>query len=208
MKTLLILIILITSQSGYSQFKIENLLGTWESFETRAQKEERNEDILLIESTESNDSNKNLTQTKLILQFSEKREIDFMQAGVQYKAKYELKDSILTLGNRKYIISKLTNRLLILKDFDNVSFAKETNYKKIKQKLKNIKEFEDLVEKFPSGKLKFKGMLHNGFNHGKHTEWYENGQKKSEKYFTDGISTGIWKEWNINGELIRTRKMN
>jgi len=187
-----------------AQFKVEQLIGTWESYETESQLKKREQNISITEPIGSNRKSKPI---EIILKFNKGNKMDITQAGIPYKAGFKLKDSILTMGNRKYIISELTQDILILKDYESL-FSAETNYRRSKKKIKIIKEFEEVIEEFPNGELKYKGMLHNGFNHGKHTEWYENGQKKSERYFLDGIPTGIWKEWDKNGKLIKSKKMN
>ena len=202
-KILILFITIISFQNINAQFKVGQLIGTWESYETEAQRKKREQNIPI---TEPIGSNKKSSPIEIILKFNQGNKMDFTQAGIPYKGKYKLKDSLLTMGNRKYIISKLTKDILVLKDYDNI-FSKQTNYRRSRKKIEIIKEFEEVVEKFPNGKLKYKGMLHNGFDHGKHTEWYENGQKKSVRYFIDGIPTGIWKEWDKNGKLIKSRRM-
>ena len=201
------LILFITSflfQNINAQFKVEQLIGTWESYETEAQRKKREQNVPI---TEPIGSKKKSSPVEIILKFNKENKLDFTQAGIPYKERFKLKDIILTMGNRKYIISKLTQDILILKDFESL-FSAETNYRRSQKKIKIIKEFEEVVEKFPNGKLKYKGILHNGIDHGKHTEWYENGQKKNERYFIDGIPVGTWKEWDKNGKLIKSRKMN
>ena len=201
---LILFISLISFQNINAQFKVEQLIGTWESYETEAQRKKREQNIPI---TETFGSGKKSNAIEIILKFSRGNEMDLTQAGIPYKAKYKLKDSLLIMGNRKYIISKLTQDILILKDYESL-FSSETNYRRSKKKIKIIKEFEEVVEKYPNGQLKYKGMLHNGFDHGKHTEWFENGQKKSERYFLDGIPTGVWKEWNKEGKLLKEKKWN
>lgn len=203
-KFLLLFLSFFSYQIIQAQFKVEQLIGTWESYETEAQQKKREENISI---TEAIGSNKKSKPIEIILKFNEENKLDFTQGGTPYKARFSLKDSILTIGNRKYIISRLTQDILILKENDDL-FSAETNYRRSKKKIKIIKEFEEIVQKFPNGKLKYRGMLHNGFEHGKHTEWYENGQKKSERYFIDAIPVGIWKEWDKNGKLIKTKKWN
>jgi len=203
-KLLILFITSIPFQNINSQLKVEQLIGTWESYETEAQQKERKQNISI---TEPIDSNEKSIPIEIILKFNRGNKMDLTQSGIPYKAKYELKDSLLIMGNGKYIISKLTQDILILKDYGN-HFSTKTNYRRSAREIKIIKEFEELLEKHPNGKFKYKGMLHNGFDHGKHTEWYENGQKKSEKYFIDGIPSRIWKEWDKKGKLIRETKWN
>ncbi|MFY0604964.1 MAG: hypothetical protein JXQ93_13615 [Flavobacteriaceae bacterium] len=203
-KALVLLIISISLQNINAQFKVEQLIGTWESYETEAQRKEREQNRPITESIGSNEKSNAI---EIILKFHQKNKMDLTQGGIPYKVKYKLKDSLLIMGNRKYIISKLSKDILILKDYNSL-FSTETNYRRSKKKIKIINEFEEVIEKFPNGKLKYKGMRHNGFDHGKHTEWYENGQKKSEKYFIDGIPTGTWKEWNKDGKLLKEKKWN
>lgn len=203
-KFLILFITSISFQNINAQFKVEQLIGTWESYETETQRKKREQNIPITEPIESN---KKSNPTEIILKFNQGNKMDLTQAGVPYKANYTLKDSVLTMGNRKYIISKLTQDILILKDYESL-FLSETNYRRSKKEIKIIKEFEEVIEKFANGKLKYKGMLHNGYDHGKHTEWYENGQKKSERYFIDGIPTGTWKEWDKEGKLLKEKKWN
>ncbi|GGG41153.1 hypothetical protein GCM10011344_47540 [Dokdonia pacifica] len=49
--------------------------------------------------------------------------------------KYHINDSILTLGNRQYIIEKLTNTELIIRDYD----SKQISLSTFRQKLKKVK---------------------------------------------------------------------
>lgn len=173
-KFLILFIISISLQNINAQIKVEQLIGTWESYETESQRKEREQNKPISESLHSD---KKSAPIEIILKFNQKNKMDITQAGTPYKAKYKLKDSLLIMGNRKYIISKLTQDILILKNYESL-FSTETNYRRSKKKIKIIKEFEEVIEEFPNGKLKYKGILHNGFNHGKHIEWYENGQKK------------------------------
>lgn len=199
---LLLLLGLLISQSILSQMNEENLLGTWKLFKI----ESRLKNMTPL-SEDPNDSIQKARALKsdIILEFQEDKVLNFTQRGSSFKTNYDVKDSILKLGNRHYKIIKLSDSELILKDPEDYATIYD-HYQKTSTEIGKVPEFEDVEEHYPNGQLKFKGQKHNGFDHGKWEEWHENGQKKKERYFLNGVPTGTWKEWDKNGKLLKTKK--
>ena len=206
---LLLLILAISFKNIYAQLKVEQLHGTWESYETKKQQKEREQLTPITEPINSGKKSKETEKKEadIILQFGKKGNLDIIQFGDKSRVKFNLKDSILTMSWRKYKILKLTISELILTDPENI-FSENEFYRKINKKIEPVKEIEIIEKKYKNGQLKLKGKLQNGIENGIWTEWYENGQKKSERNFINGIPIGVWKEWNKKGKLIKEKKWN
>ena len=64
-----------------------------------------------------NESQKEKTETvKFYLWFKENDSLITEQHGIEYKAIFKIKDSILVLGNREYFIKSINRNILKLKD--------------------------------------------------------------------------------------------
>jgi len=125
---LILFISFISFQNLNAQFKVEQLIGTWKSFETESERMKKNKNTPI---TERNESDYKSETMEVILKFDLKNKMEYSIDGFGEKSTYKLKGSILTLGNRKYTIIKLTEKLLTLKDD---LFSKEENYKRIENK--------------------------------------------------------------------------
>jgi hypothetical protein len=201
-KSLFLLLIFFTCQLAIAQISEQRLLGTWELLK----RESELEDVGSFTENE-NDSVPKKREVKgdIILQFKENNVLNYTQWGTPYRITFSLKDSLLTLGQRQYVIVKLSDAELILKDPDDFSNTTE-HYQKTSQDIEIVPEYEDVEEYYPNGQLKFKGQKHNGFQNGKWEEWHENGQLKSVQFFLDGIPYGVWRDYDQNGKLIKTKK--
>lgn len=195
-RLLLILILLIFSSCGQESNK---LIGTWE-LEKKEPKLDKS--LMIIPISENKDTLKP-NKPEIILQFYDNGVLDFKQGPSQFKAKYKLIDTVLTLGQSKYFIQKLNDSVLVMKE-DEMFLPKTFFYRKSKLELKSTKEYEEFVETYSNGKIKIKGTYHNGFEDGKWLEYYENGKVKTERYFKDGIAVGEWKHYDETGKLINT----
>jgi len=137
--------------------------------------------------------------------FKSDSNVHINQGENHYKAHYNIKNNILTIGNRTYTVIQLNNDSLVFKD-KGALFETTYYYFKTTEQITLIKEFEDFSENYSNGQIKTKGTYHNGFRNGLWEEWFENGQKKSEIKYKDGIPQGLWKEWDENGKLIKNKK--
>ena len=89
-------------------------------------------------------NNENLEETiqELIIQFNINGYADIKQHKTEYYgAKFILNDSLLQLGNQKYLIKKLSEERLILEDYESL-FPKTRHYQKINEKIKSTPEKE------------------------------------------------------------------
>ena len=208
-KFLTLFIIFISFQNINAQFKVEQLMGTWESYETKKQQKEKEQLTPITEPINSGKKSKETEKKEadIILQFGKKGNLDIIQFGEKSRVKFTLKDSILTIGWRSYKIINLSEKKLILTDLECLFCAKDF-YVKTDKKIEPVKEVELVEKKYKNGQLKLRGTLRNGIEVGNWIEWYENGQKKSERSFLDGIPIGVWKEWDKKGKLISEKKWN
>ena len=204
LKFLIIIITSILIQNINAQFKVQQLIGTWEYYETEAQRKKREQNKPI---TEPLDSTTKSDEIEIILQFGENENLDISEFGNKSRVKFSLKDSTLTMGWRKYKILKLTKTELILTDPESL-FPENEFYRKTNKEIEPVKELEIIEKKYKNGQLKLKGKLQNGIENGIWIEWHENGQKKSERNFLNGIPTRIWKEWDKDGKLIKEKNWN
>ena len=128
MKRILLLVILIfgiNSCSAQSDLE-KKLIGNWvlvkeaDSFDS---------DIETIPIGETDSETNSKTELKTTLTFNKDKTVFINQMGNEYKSTYKLTDSILALGNRKYILLKIAKKTLIYKDKDGL-FDKHYEYKK------------------------------------------------------------------------------
>lgn len=126
-KILLVLIIVFGTDSCKLQSLSEKkLIGKWVLVEETGFLE--NENTLVISENKSIPESK--VKLKTILTFTNDNKIFVNQEGYKYNANYKLKDSILTLGNRKYIIIEVSEKRLIYKEKDEI-FDNKYVYKKM-----------------------------------------------------------------------------
>ncbi|MFI1742823.1 hypothetical protein [Thalassobellus sediminis] len=123
MRLLIILALILGVSSCKAQSTSKNkLIGKWILV---AETDSFPEDI---ESLTENESESELTTT---LTFNKDKTIFINQMGNEYDSTYKLTDSILTIGNRNYILIEVNKKKLIYKNKDGL-FNKHYEYKKIK----------------------------------------------------------------------------
>jgi hypothetical protein len=113
MKTQILLFIFFTAgviSTNAQPFDSEKLLGTWELSE---KKNDLDSDLTLNIGS-SNKSKKDIEE--IILYFQNDNVLDFISSGTQFKAQYQLQDSILHLGNRTYKVTNLSDDELAMED--------------------------------------------------------------------------------------------
>lgn len=133
-KFLILFIISISFQNINAQYKVEQLIGTWESYETEEQRKKREQNVPI---TEPIGSKKKSKPIKIVLNFYRKDKMEYNANGYGDKAKYKLKNSVLILGTRKYSIIKLTDSILVLR---SDLFTSEEYYRKIENDKATEKE--------------------------------------------------------------------
>lgn len=133
-KILINFIIFFSFQNLYTQFKVEQIIGNWESFETESVRNKKEKNISI---TQKNESNYKKEHMSVVLKFNKNNQMEYTIDGFGEKAKYKLKDSILTMGTTNYTIVKLSKNLLVLR---NELFSIEENYKRIENKKNILKE--------------------------------------------------------------------
>ncbi|WP_115462139.1 hypothetical protein [Winogradskyella aurantiaca] len=127
------LIIILTLILGINSYKAQSisenkLIGKWilvaetDSFPTDI------EPLTENETDSESDSKSELTTT---LTFNKDKTIFINQMGNEYDSTYKLSDSILTIGNRNYILVEINEKKLIYKNKGGL-FNKHYEFKKIK----------------------------------------------------------------------------
>lgn len=129
MKTniLIIFIIFFSIQNISAQLKVERLIGTWKSFETESEHKKNNKNNPINEQNESNYKREVMVA---FLKFNQNNQMEYSIDGLGDKTRYKLKDSILTMGIRKYTIMKLTEKILIIR---SDIFSTNEIYKRIEK---------------------------------------------------------------------------
>ena len=134
MKSKLNLLILLTLILGINSCKAQSLsenklIGKWILV---AETDSFPDDIepLTENNSDSESESDSKAELKTTLTFNKDKKIFINQMGNEYNATYNLTDSILTIGNRKYIIVKLEKNKLIYKDKDGL-FNKHYEYKTV-----------------------------------------------------------------------------
>ncbi|QXP63265.1 hypothetical protein [Polaribacter sp. HaHaR_3_91] len=127
-KILINFIILFSFQNLYTQFKVEQIIGAWESFETDTVRNKNQKNIPITEKNESNYKKEIMT---VVLKFYQNNQMEYTVNSFGEKAKYKLKDSILTMGTSNYTILKISKNLLVIR---SELFSIEENYRRIENK--------------------------------------------------------------------------
>ena len=130
MRILIILTLILGINSCKAQSISENkLIGKWilvaetDSFPDEIEPLSENE-------SDSESESDSKAEMKTTLTFNKDKKIFINQMGNEYDATYKLTDSILTIGNRNYIIVKIDKNKLIYKNKGGL-FDKHYEYKKV-----------------------------------------------------------------------------
>ena len=121
MRILIILTLILGINSCKAQSISENkLYGKWILV---AETDSFPDDIEPLTENKSDSESDSKAELKTTLTFNKDKKIFINQMENEYDTTYKLTDSILTIGNRKYVIVKLEKNKLIYKDkgglFDN-----------------------------------------------------------------------------------------
>ncbi|WP_179340055.1 hypothetical protein [Winogradskyella ludwigii] len=127
MRILIMLTLILGINSCKAQSISENkLIGKWVLV---AETDSFPDDIEPLTEKESESNSKSELETTLT--FNKDKTIFINQMGNEYQAIYKLSDSILTIGNRNYILIEIDENKLIYKNKGGL-FNKHYEYKKIK----------------------------------------------------------------------------
>ncbi|WP_420552316.1 hypothetical protein [Tenacibaculum aiptasiae] len=127
MRVLIFIALIIGGYSCTAQSEAEKkLLGKWILV---AKSDSSMEEPVLLTINDSKSVSNSKEDLKTMLIFKANQRVYINQNGNEYNATYKLNDSILTLGNRKYIIVQLNKEKLIYKVKDHL-FDKQYEYKK------------------------------------------------------------------------------
>ncbi|OIQ30897.1 MAG: hypothetical protein BM564_01410 [Bacteroidetes bacterium MedPE-SWsnd-G2] len=128
MRIIIILTLIFGINSCTAQTESEKkLIGKWILV---AETDSFDDDIEPITENVSKSESNSKTELETTLTFNNDKKVFFNQKGNEYDAVYKLTDSILTLGNRIYIIVHLDKEKLIYKVKDHL-FDKQYEYKKM-----------------------------------------------------------------------------
>ncbi len=128
MRILIILALIFGINSCTAQSKPEKkLIGKWILI---AETDSFPDDIEPLTENDSKSKSDSKSKLKLTLTFNKDKTIFINQTGDEYNSTYMLTDSILTIGNREYIIVKNEKEKLIYKVKDHL-FDKQYEFKKI-----------------------------------------------------------------------------
>lgn len=131
MKILILLTLIFGINSCKAQSELEKkIIGKWilvaetDSFDNDIEPfSENNSDSKTDSKTELK------TELKTTLTFNKDKTIFINQKGNEYNSTYKMTDSILTMGNRNYIMVEIDKNKLLYKDKDGL-FDKHYEYKK------------------------------------------------------------------------------
>ena len=129
MRVIIILTLILGINSCKAQSISENkLIGKWILV---AETDSFPDDIEPLTENESDSESESKKELKTTLTFNKDKSIFINQMGNQYDSTYKLSDSILTIGNRNYILVQINDKKLIYKNKGGL-FNKHYEYKKIK----------------------------------------------------------------------------
>ena len=129
MRLIIILTLILGINSCKAQSISENkLIGKWILV---AETDSFPDDIEPLTENESDSESESKKELKTTLTFNKDKSIFINQMGNQYDSTYKLSDSILTIGNRNYILVQINDKKLIYKNKGGL-FNKHYEYKKIK----------------------------------------------------------------------------
>ncbi|MFC0605861.1 hypothetical protein [Winogradskyella pulchriflava] len=128
MRILIILTLILGINSCKAQSISENkLIGKWILV---AETDSFPDDIEPLNENKSDSESDSKAELKTSLTFNKDKKIFINQMGNEYDATYKLTDSILTIGNRNYIVVKIDKKKLIYKNKGGL-FDKHYEYKKV-----------------------------------------------------------------------------
>lgn len=126
MKTLVLISVFFLTSFQYVPQDINDLFGRWECYHKELEDgTKKSTDLFSGEASE-------ISCDDLILELKSDFSGSESIGGITFK--FEMNDSILTLGNRNYVIEKLSTSELIIRDFD----IKKTNLFNYRQKFRKI----------------------------------------------------------------------
>ena len=123
---ILTLILGINSCKAQSEYK-DKLIGKWILM---AETDSFDDDIEPLTENNSESESDSKTEIETTLTFNIDKSIFINQKGNEYNSTYKLTDSILTIGNRNYIIVEIDKNKLIYKNKGGL-FDKRYEYKKV-----------------------------------------------------------------------------
>jgi hypothetical protein len=123
---ILTLILGINSCKAQSEYK-DKLIGKWILM---AEIDSFDDDIEPLTENNSESESDSKTKFETTLTFNIDKSIFINQKGNEYNSTYKLTDSILTIGNRNYIIVEIDKNKLIYKNKGGL-FDKRYEYKKV-----------------------------------------------------------------------------
>ncbi len=127
MRILLLMILIFGINSCSAQSDSEKkLIGMWILV---AEKDSFDPDIETIPIGDSESKSSLNSELKTTLTFNKDKTVFINQMGNKYNSSYNLTDSILTLGNRKYILLEIDENKLIYKEKDGL-FDKHFEFSK------------------------------------------------------------------------------
>ena len=127
MRTLIILTFIFGINSCTAQSETEKkLIGKWILV---AETDSFDDDIEPLTENNSESESDSKTELETTLTFNKDKTIFINQMGNEYDATYKLTDSILTIGNRNYILIEVDKKKLIYKNKGGL-FDKQYEYKK------------------------------------------------------------------------------
>ena len=128
MRTLIILYLILGINSCTAQSESEKkLIGKWILI---AESDSLPDDIEPLTENNSESESDEKTEQETTLTFNIDKSIFINQKGNEYNSTYKLTDSILTIGNRNYIIVEIDKNKLIYKNKGGL-FDKHYEYKKV-----------------------------------------------------------------------------
>ncbi|WP_405568940.1 hypothetical protein [Winogradskyella sp. Asnod2-B02-A] len=127
MRILIILTLIFGVNSCTAQSESEKkLIGKWILV---AETDSFDDDIEPLTENNSESESDSKTELETTLTFNKDKTIFINQMGNEYDATYKLTDSILTIGNRNYILIEINKKKLIYKNKGGL-FDKQYEYKK------------------------------------------------------------------------------
>jgi len=114
--------------------------------------------------------------------------VDIEQNGSKFKASYLVKDSILIMGSREYVIDYVSENRFIYHDANPMAlFAPKHYFSKSDEPYEVIPEVQRIEKTYPDGSPKTSGYEVNGFTDGIWIEWFPNGRVQSVSHWKNEL---------------------